>query len=496
MVTRLTGLSSGLDIDSWVTDLMKAERTKVDTQLQKKQILEWKRDNYRSINTKLLALRTASSDLQLQGTFQTKTATASDSSLLTVTAGNSSVAANYTIKINSMAAAATKSSTEALASNSDKTSLAAQFGVTGDITFTLEGKNGSKDFTFASASTSMSQMVSQINSADLGIKASYDSTTDRFFLMTTDSGSTSEIHVKADAANFLTNKLKLSLTVGADETNAVKGSDASIDFNDATGLKFSSNQFTVNGLTINLKQSSGSTTIKVEDDTESQIKKIKTFVEAYNNAMDAMSTELSAERDRDYTPLTDSQKEDMSETEIATWETKAKSGLLKGDSLTMSVYNSLRSISYTQVEGLNGDYTTLGSVGISTASYGDKGKLYIDEAKLRKALTADPEGVMDLFTQSSAIDSEKGLAVKLYNSVNNGITRISSQAGSGSDYVDNSLIGKNLTDISELISDLEDKLDDTEDRYYKKFSAMEEAIQRFNSQSQYLSSMFSSSSNG
>ncbi|MGE5423072.1 MAG: flagellar filament capping protein FliD [Ignavibacteriales bacterium] len=495
MVTRLTGLSSGLDIDSWVTDLMKAERTKVDTQYQKKQTLEWKRDNYRSINTKLLALRTASSDLQLQGTFLSKTAASSDSSLLTVTAGTSAVEANYTVKINSMASSATKSSTAAIGSTSDKTTLASQLGLSGNVTFTLEGKNGSKDFTFDTSNTSMTQMVNQINSANLGIKASYDSTSDRFFLMTTDSGSTSEIHVKADAENFLTSKLKLSLTVGSDEANAVKGTDASIDFNDATGLTFSSNQFTVNGLTINLKQASGSTTIKVENDTEAQIKKIKTFVEAYNNAMDTMSTELSAERDRDYTPLTDSQKEDMSEAEITNWETKAKTGLLKGDSLTMSVYNSLRSISYTQVEGLSGNYKTLGSVGISTASYSDKGKLYIDEDKLRTALTADPEGVMNLFTKSSTIDSQKGLAVKLYNSVSNGITRISSQAGSSSDYVDTSLIGKNLTDVSELISDLEDKLDDTEERYYRKFSAMEEAIQKFNSQSQYLSSMFSSSSN-
>lgn len=486
MVTRLSGLSSGLDVDSWVTDLMKAERTKVDTQYQKKQTLEWKRDAYRSINTKLLALRSAALDLKLQSTFQGKTAESGNTSVLTVNAGSSAVAANYSITVDSLASGVTKSSSGKISTVSEASTLAAQFGITGAVNFSLEGKDGSHDFSFDTTTTSIDEVVSAINEADLGIKASYDSTSDRFYLMTTDAGSTAKINVTADAENFLATNLKLNIA-------AATGTDAQIDFNDAEDLTYSSNKITINGLTLNLK-SKGTTTVSVSDNIEPAVTKIKAFVEAYNNAVDAMSTEMSAEHDRDYVPLTDAQKEEMSDKDIEQWETKAKTGLLRSDSILVSVYNSIRSMSYNTVDGVEGKYTSLSSVGITTASYSDKGKLYIDETKLRAALTADSEGVMDMFSQSPTTTGEKGLAVRLYDSVNTGMTKISSKAGSSSMLYDSSIIGKQLTDLSERIDDMEDRLTDIEERYYTKFTAMEQAIAKFNSQSSYLSSMFSSSS--
>lgn len=499
-LTRLTGLSSGLDIDSWVKDLMKVEQTKVDTQAKKKQTMQWQQDAYRAINTKLLALRTSAFDMKLQSTFQTKSADSTDTSVLTATAGTSAVSGSYTIKVNSMAAAVTKSSTAALGSNSDKTSLAAQFGLSGNVSFTLEGKGGSKDFTFDTTTTTIGQLAATINQANLGIKATYDSGTDRFYLSSTTTGSAAEIHVKADAENFLTNTLKLNVNVGTDETNAYKGTDANIDFNDATGLTFSSNNFTLNGINVNLKKNSGSATVTVSEDVDAQMTKIKSFVEAYNNAVDALGTEISASHDKDYTPLTDAQKAEMSETQIDKWEAKAKTGLLQSDSLLASTYNSLRSMAYTQVKDNTGSYSSLSSIGITTSSvYTDKGKLYIDETKLRAALTADPEAVMNLFTETPATgtastSSNTGLAVQLYNNVNAGITNISNKAGSSSNLVDNSVLGKQISELTSRISDMEDQMKTTEDRYYTKFTAMETALQKFNSQSLWLSNMFSSTS--
>lgn len=498
MVTRITGLASGIDIDQWVSDLMKAERTRVDTWYQKKQILEWQQEDYRNINTKLLALRNATFDLKLQGSFQSKTATSSDTNVLTATASSTATAGTYTVKVNSLASGVYKSSTDALPDEqgtSGTKTLAQQFGLSGTVTFTLEGTvNGeavSKDFSFDTSTANIYTVVSEINNANIGLKASYDSTLNRFFLMTDSTGSSSELHVKADAENFLTGSLKLNVTVGADEANAYHGTDAEIDFNDLTGLKFSTNQFTVGGITFNLKSTSASTvTVSVANDTEAVIDKIKAWVNAYNDAVGLMFTELNEERYRDYQPLTDDQKKEMKDSDIEKWEAKARSGLLKGDSLLYGVYSRVRSTTMARVEGLSTTYNNLSAIGITTGSYQEGGKLYIDESKLRQALTADPEGVMELFTTSGETASNEGLAVRLYDELTKSMKLITDKAGSSTSYYDNSSIGREIGRINTTIDQMEDRLSDMEDRYYRQFTAMEQAIQRMNQQSMWLAMQF------
>ncbi|NLU50942.1 MAG: flagellar filament capping protein FliD, partial [Syntrophomonadaceae bacterium] len=420
--------------------------------------------------------------------------------VLTATAGTNAVAANYTVKVNSLASGVTKTSTAALSAskNADGTTktLADQFGITGTVTFTLQGTvNGEareKAFSFDTASTNIYNVVSEINNANIGLKASYDATLERFFLMTTSTGSRAELHVKADAESFLTGKLQLQVKVGADEANAYHGTDASIDLNDAQGLTFSSNQFTVNGITLSLKSTSAApVTINVANDVDAAVEKIKTWVNAYNDAVGLMFTELNEERYRDYQPLTDEQKKEMKDKDIERWEEKARSGLLKGDSLLYSLYNQIRSSAMARVEGLTGSYTSLSSIGINTQSYQEGGKLYIDETKLREALTNDLEGVMKLFTTSSESTSNQGLAIRLYDGVNNGMKLVTDKAGSSTSYYDNSTIGKEISRIDTTIDKMEERLADLEDRYYRQFTAMEQAIQRMNQQSLWLAQQFS-----
>jgi len=504
MVTRISGLSSGLDIDQMVTDLMKAHRMQVDKSYQQKQLLEWKREDYRTMNTRLLTLRNAAFDMKLQGTFMSKTASSSDSDVLTATAGSTAVVADYSVTVHNLASGVTKSSAEALAasytgsgSSCVTKTLGEQFGLSGNVTFTLQGNvNGEakeQEFTFDTATQNIYQVVSAINSAGLGIKATYDSNLERFFLMTTATGEQAEIHVKADAENFLTSHLKLNVNVGADEANAHRGTDAEIDFNDATGLKFSSNQFTINGITLNLKKGSGQTVkVSVSQDVEAVLNKIKSFVETYNSTLESIAGELNEERNRDYLPLTDDQKKELSDREIEKWEEKARNGMLKADQILGSAYSQIRSVTMARVEGLSGRYTSLSAIGITTGSYSEMGKLHLDETKLREALTSDPEGVMNLFTQSGATSSQSGVAVKLYDVVNKSISQITAKAGTSAALYDNSILGKDITRLEESISATEERLQKLEERYYKQFTAMEQAIQKMNSQSMWLTQMFSS----
>lgn len=506
MVMRLSGLASGMDIDQMVSELMRAHRMRVDKSYQQKQILEWRREDYRTINTKLLTLRNSVFDMKLQGTFMTKTASSSNSDILTATAGGSAVAGDYSVTVHNLATGVTKSSTEALAasyteSGSDRVikTLGEQFSLTGSVTFTLQGNvNGEvkeQAFTFNTASQNIYDVVGTINNAGLGIKASYDSNLERFFLMTSGTGEQAEIHVKADEQNFLTDHLKLNVNVGVDEANAHRGTDAVIDFNDATGLKFSSNQFTANGINLNLKAESGQTVkVSVIQDVDAILNKIKSFVEAYNSTIESITGKLNEERNRDYQPLTDDQKKDMSDREIEKWEEKARSGMLKADQLLSNVYNQIRSVTMARVEGLSGQYTSLSSIGINTKNwYEDQsGKLEINETTLREALANDPEGVMNLFTKSSESSSKSGVAVKLYDAVNNAISQITTKAGSSAALYDDSILGEDITRLNKSISLAEERLLQLENRYYRQFTAMEQAINQMNMQSMWMTQMFSS----
>jgi len=88
--------------------------------------------------------------------------------------------------------------------------------------------------------------------------------------------------------------------------------------------------------------------------------------------------------------------------------------------------------------------------------------------------------------------SEKGLAVKLYDICTTTMNSIIDKAGSVSNIVDNSTLGQALKRKKEAVNKLEDRLEALEDRYYKQFAVMEEAISKMNSQSESLVNMLSS----
>jgi len=273
------------------------------------------------------------------------------------------------------------------------------------------------------------------------------------------------------------------------------GQNASIDFGDAAGLESANNTITVNGLTFNLK-AEGSSSIQVTRDIDSIVNSIKEFVNSYNETLNTLYSKVKEERDRDYRPLTDAQKKDMSEDEISKWEAKARSGLLRNDTLLQTTITSFRGAMSRVIEGIDGEFDSLSEIGITTHSYTDNGKLYIDETALRDALAKDVDGVKELFTNTSSTDDDKGIAYKIYEITSNGIKYIADKAGSTSSFstVDNSYIGKRLTEMKQEIEDWEDKLDDIEERYYKQFTAMETAINQMNTQSAWLSAQFSTSS--
>jgi len=277
-----------------------------------------------------------------------------------------------------------------------------------------------------------------------------------------------------------------------------EGQNASVEFNGLTpAVEFSSNTFTINGITFTAKETTTSdVNIAVTQDVDAVFDKIKSFVEKYNSMLDAMNKELSEERFRDFQPLTDEQREAMNEDDIKKWEEKARSGLLRNDSILSGAVNSFRYGMVRSVTGLPaGHLQQMSEIGISTGAYAynEKGKLYIDEELLREAISDRPEEVLALFTaddNDSTSSEGDGLARRLHSIADSTIDMILQRAGTSTSSLDNYTIGRELYNVNTRITSWERRLVDMENRYYKQFTAMEQALAKLQAQSTNLMSQF------
>ena len=499
-VMRVGGLASGMDMDAIIKDYMAAKRIPLDKLEQEKQILKWQQEDYRSLNSALFSFRDEVFDMKLQSAFNLKTAASSAEDVVNVTAGASTAEGTYSITVNSLASGVTKGSTAELAGAQDEEgnnrSLYEQFsefGVRGFVeTDTVSVAINGNELEFNLGEDTIFTVVSKINSAGLGVTASYDTNYNRFFLATNSTGSEAEITVSADEANLLAKGVNNSiLGLNLDEGSDYNGQNASISIGDAANLESSSNTMTVNGLNLDL-QAEGSSTVVVSRDVETIVESITGLIESYNSIMENLYTKIQEKKHYDYSPLTDAQKKEMSETEIELWEARAKSGILRGDSQLNTIVNKIRTAMSRVVGGVQGQYKTLSSIGISTRMWDDNGQLYIDETTLREALSEDPEGVKALFASSGEIDGNKGIANYLYDAVGFGITYLSNKAGQESSFitVDNSFIGNRLSRLDLEIEKWEQKLIESEDRYWRQFTYMEKVINQMNAQSAWLTQQF------
>ena len=296
---------------------------------------------------------------------------------------------------------------------------------------------------------------------------------------------------------------------GKTESDNISGSGLSIKWaNDAVikldgaELTGSSNTFTVNGLTLNLTGTTLDKTtgeyeeiqLNVTNDTDTAYKMVKDFVKKYNELVDEMNKLYKADSARGYDPLTDEQKEAMSDDEIEKWETKIKDSLLRRDDTLSGIITVMRSSLQTTTE-VDGKKYSLSSFGIRTSSdYTENGKLHIygdedDETystetnMLKSALEENPEAVMKTLAEAGQ---------SLYDAMTKKMAKTS--LSSALTFYNDKKMKDDQTAYKKLISTLEDKLKDLEDRYYKQFTAMETALTKMQNSSSIFSSYYGSSS--
>ncbi|MCM3722467.1 flagellar filament capping protein FliD [Solibacillus isronensis] len=233
--------------------------------------------------------------------------------------------------------------------------------------------------------------------------------------------------------------------------------------------------------------------------------KVKEFVATYNGFITDLTAQTKQPKYRDYQPLTELQKKEMDTKDIENWETRAKSGLLRNDSIITSGLSSLRGLVYqTNHAVTNQKYNALYTIGIGTSKdYMSGGTLEIDETKLRKALEEDPDAVVQLLTMSgeksatvtkadgTTVQSDtRGFMRKIRDEMDIIEKKIDERAGRGSMTETQYTLGKYLRNVNQSLDAWKDKLVSIEDRYWKQFGAMEAMINKANSQSASLMSQY------
>lgn len=280
------------------------------------------------------------------------------------------------------------------------------------------------------------------------------------------------------------------------QVKKIAGQDSEIELN---GVKYTgdSNSYSINGLTIEALAETGDSAISITTSTDTQgvYDKVKDFLTEYNNIINEMTKLYNADSAGSYEPLTDDEKDQMSDKEIEKWETKIKDSLLRRDSTLGSVMTAMQTAMMSSVE-IGGKKYSLSSFGISTlgflnAAENEQNAYHIDgdeddantsgkTDKLMAAINDDPDTVMQFMQQ---------LSTNLYSAI--GDKMKSTDLSSAFTIYNDKQMKTEYTNYTKTIKEWEKKISDREDYYYNKFTQMESAMTKLNSTQSSISSYFS-----
>lgn len=544
---RLSGLASGMDTDSMVEQMMKVENMKVDRVEGEKQKLEWKKETLNDLNKDFANfILDSKKDFGYNSTGNpgnldwVRSATSSDESALTAIAGKGSLEGKHTIEVKSLVKGVSGASVK-------------------NVTEEMWKTEGKKDFDFKinngnlikiESSDTLEKIAKKINESESGVKVNYDKDIERFFISTEKQGNEAGIKFEAvgdenqtglnEFLNFIDIKMnEFDKNENTNINNAThdgksytkltlesefKGINGEITYNGAEGIEIKSNQTTINGITFDFKaESTDPITVNVRTDADAIVDKVKDFVENYNKMIEKAGKLTTEKEYRDFRPLTDDEKEAMSDKEIEKWEEKAKSGLIRRD---RDVEQTLSSLRLSLYENLNtdGEFRNITQIGITTQKYSSGavgGLLEVDEEKLRQAISKDADGVVDILFKngdreaktaegSKEKTTDMGLVNRIFDDLATGMKNLIAKSGPGEDAalfrkVKSNIMADFVTkggrysgrgSISDIdndalnfdkrIAELKERLAKKEEMYFAQFAAMEKGMQKANSQFDWL----------
>ena len=536
------GLSgSGIDVDSMVRMGMMTKQNEYDRMYKKEIRNEWEKTAYTDLYSELNTFNNSTlSTYKMSSTTNPQNVSSSDTSVFTAVANSDAAQMNHTVNVTAMASNAymltgedgiTRDSgndgsiylkdiidAENTMGTTDSIELVVGDGsTTATITLTYEQIVTNKQ--------TLNDLASAFKNAGLNLTSSYDATNDVFSIYNKDSGSANTISIAAkdDLSATLMNNLGLNkvsvdystgsavstmseLTFAAatfdsdgnvtDGATEVAGTDATVVIDGRTYTS-SSNKISVSNVTYTLA-GVGSATANVSQDTDKIIENVKQFVTDYNKIIDMLNEKYYEEKYSDYDVLTQSQEKGMTTEQIEKWNEKAKSGILNHSSTVGKIISNMREALYTPVTSVDSNYNSMMALGITSST--DRGHITLDEDKLKKALAADPDAVYQVFASSGDVTktnsdgttttttdyNRQGVIQRISDKLYAGLKEINTYAGNSSEVDDSSTLGNLIRDLKTKMSNFKIMMTSYENLLYKKYDAMETAIQRLSYQSGYI----------
>ena len=304
----------------------------------------------------------------------------------------------------------------------------------------------------------------------------------------------------SELANTVASKIDFAMDVLASGISATAGAtrvtaqDAVIELNEAEYTSSSSN-FSINGLNINALAETGdqAITINTSQDNQGIYDKVKDFLSTYNEIINEMQSLYNADSAKGYNPLTDEQKEAMSEKEIEKWEDKVKSAVLRRDSNLGTLINKMTQAMSKPIS-IKGKGYSLSDFGIQTLGFLNAPKneqyayhIYGDEDDA--ATASKPDKLMEMINSDpdTVIEYMQSLASNLYDAV--GTEMKSTNLRTAYTVYNDKEMEKDQKSYERSIKEWEAKIADMEDRYYKKFSKMESTLAKLQSSTNALSGL-------
>lgn len=289
-------------------------------------------------------------------------------------------------------------------------------------------------------------------------------------------------------ASYAADVIKNGITVDSDRTaTKINGEDAVIYLNGAR-YENDTNSFEINGLTFTalIANKDEEITVTTEQDTDGIYDMIKNFLKEYNAVLNEMDKLYNADSAKGYEPLTDEEKASMSEKDIEKWEQKVKDSLLRKDENISSVTTAMSSIMAGGID-VNGKTMYLFDFGIEPLGYfeaadnerhayhiagdSDDAATMNKDDKLKTMISNDPDTVISFFTK---------LARNLDTKMTDMSKSVNGYRSFGSFY-DDKKMKSDYDDYTTKIKEMEAKLAEYEDKWYKKFSKMETALAKMQS---------------
>ena len=529
MTMRITGLSSGLDTESIITELTKVQSNKVDKVKSDQKKHDMKMDKWKDLNKKVVSFYNKTlSNLRFDSSYTKKTTTSSNNDAVSITTSGSAMNSAQKMSVDKLASSAymtgAKMTSKSGNAVSNTTTLEELTGYSqGEQSEAVKGKvrikfgpapeDGTEDKrefvdieikgtdTIADAIAKFRETKIGEDDDEIGLNANFDSKQGRLYLTSSKAGSAANFEI--DYAHSDMNVVASLGLNASDDMSIVKGEDAEITLN---GVKYTSdsNTFEINGLTITAKQKAEDITLTTSDDTSGIYDMIKGFLKEYNELIGEMAKLYNAENADEYDILTEEQKDSMTEDEIKEWNEKIEDGLLSKDATIGRVMREMKNImlgafDMGEVDEETGKpyKTSFASFGIATLSYfntdeNERGQWHIDgdeddehtssnEDKLKAMITKNPDLVRNFFKQiSSSMYSKLGDLMK------------STDFSSSFTLYEDKQMKKQVDKYKTQLKEEQKKLESMEDKYYDQFAQMEKAMTSLNSKQSALSGLIGS----